>query len=258
MSKTAFDLHYQPIVDLETGAIRSVEALLRWHHPAQGHVPPGTFVPIAERTGLIVKLGAWVLLEACRQGRVWQQACAGYEQLGVAVNVSVQQLEHPSLPKHVSQALEKSGLEPTCLTLEVTESAVMRNDQTAQTALKHFKELGIKLAIDDFGTGHSSFSRLGQLDIDVLKIDRSFVGTLSEGRSALEIVRAISTAAASLGLGVVAEGVETEAQCAALRALPCDAGQGYLFARPLPQNQVEAFLKLSEPWQWGKKVTSSE
>ena len=259
MPQSTFDLHYQPIVDLKTGAVTSVEALLRWHHPERGAVSPGTFVPVAEETGLIVKLGAWALREACRQVRAWQQTCAGCTQLRVAVNVSVQQLEHPTFPDYVAQVLGESGLAPTCLTLEVTESAIMKNDQRAQAALAPLKKLGVKLAIDDFGTGHSSFSRLGYLDIDVLKIDRSFIGTLGEGRSALEIVRAISTAATSLGLGVVAEGIETSEQCAALKNLPCEAGQGYLFSRPLPQTRAEELLVQSvKPWQQSDTTKSSD
>ena len=194
-----------------------------------------------------------MLHEACRQVRTWQQTCAGCASLGVAVNVSVQQLEHPTFPDYVAKVLSESGLEPACLTLEVTESAIMKNDQRAQTTLARLKKLGVKLAIDDFGTGHSSFSRLGHLDLDVLKIDRSFVGTLGEGRSALEIVRAISTAADSLDLSVIAEGIETEEQYTALKKLPCDGGQGFLFSRPLPKNQAEALLmKAVKPWQHGE------
>ena len=239
-------IHYQPLVHLGSGGIYGVEALVRWMHPERGLVPPADFIPVAEKTGLIIPLGAWVLEEAARQVESWRGR-ARSEGLGLSVNLSARQLGQPDLVERVEQALESTGFEPCLLTLEVTESALMEEEATAVSVLARLRELGVRVAIDDFGAGYSSLSYLSRLPADELKIDRAFVGALTEGIRNSTIVGAVVSLAGSLGLVSVAEGVETEEQLVELQKLGCDAGQGFLFGRPLPPEQLESLVLNNSP-----------
>lgn len=237
-------LEYQPQV-LADGELVCFEALLRWNHPSRGLISPATFIPIAEETGLVVPIGKWVLEQACHQLAVWR--AAGYENLRMAVNVSTLQFERQDWVQTISDALQASGLPPSALELELTETVVMKNCKHAAERLGQLRELGISTAIDDFGTGYSSLTYLQNLPIDTLKIDQSFVRNLdplSDGESGNgAIVRAIVTLAQQLGLRVVAEGVETAEELDLLRRLGCDLMQGYFFARPMRVEDCESFLR---------------
>ena len=234
-------LHYQPIVALETGTLVEVEALARWNHPRRGLLPPLTFIPIAEECGMIVDLGLWVLREACRQTRRWQEDHPQNPPLIVGVNLSVRQLEQPDLVAQVARVLAETGLSPACLKLEVTESVMMGNAEGTAARMAALKALGVRLAVDDFGTGYSSMAYLSAFPLDTLKIDRAFVQRLDQpdGRA---IVQAIVTLARSLNLEITSEGIETEAQWHELRAMGCERGQGYYFARPQTAEALEARL----------------
>jgi len=236
-----FYLDYQPIVSLATGEIRSLEALVRWRHPERGVVSPAEFIPIAEETGLIVPLGLWVINEACRQMREWQTQGVPQARATVSVNLSGRQFSQTDLLERVGAALRESGLPPGNLKIEITESMVMENVETAIAVLGQLRALGVELAIDDFGTGYSSLSYLHRFPINTLKIDRSFVTRMTDNQENAEIVRTIVTLARSLEMDVVAEGVETAEQLRQLRDLECDFGQGYLFSRPVA---AEAVLEL--------------
>ena len=235
-----FRLHYQPIMCLETGALREVEALIRWEHPERGLVLPGTFIPLAEEIGLIVPLGLWVLREACRQTRAWNEGRG--DKLTVSVNVSARQLKTPDFVAHVAQVLEETGFGADHLKLEITESAMMQEAEATIAKLHALKALGIRLAVDDFGTGYSSMAYLSSLPIDTLKIDRAFVGKMGQHPEDAAIVRAIVMLAKTLHLSITSEGIETAEQLDHLRALECDQGQGYHFSRPLPPDQLQALL----------------
>jgi EAL domain-containing protein (putative c-di-GMP-specific phosphodiesterase class I) len=219
-----------------------VEALVRWEHPERGLVSPAEFIPLAEETGLIVPIGQWVLEEACRQVREWQLAHPHQPPLGLSVNLSARQFQHPGLVAEIAQALSQSGLDARCLTLELTESVVMQDAEGTVAKLHALKELGIQLAIDDFGTGYSSLSYLKRFPVDTLKIDRSFVDGIGQDAQDTAIVQSVVALAKTLHLSVTGEGIETREQAARLRALGCDRGQGYLFARPLPAEDVAALL----------------
>lgn len=234
-----FLLHFQPQVDLRNGRISGAEALVRWQHPVDGLIPPARFIPIAERSGHIVPIGEWVINEACRQARQWSDE--GLGELVVAVNLSAVQFKRGNVLDLVSAALERSGLPPHRLELELTESTLLQDSDASMKTLRALKQLGVKLSIDDFGTGYSSFSYLKRLDVDTLKIDQSFVwDILADGDSA-SIIKALIQLGHILQLEVLAEGVETEAQLAFLREAGCDAAQGYLFGRPV---SAELYAKL--------------
>jgi diguanylate cyclase (GGDEF)-like protein/PAS domain S-box-containing protein len=235
-------LHYQPLVDLATKRVVEVEALVRWQHPEHGLVPPSDFIPLAEETGLIVPLDRWVLDEAWRDAAGWARSDPAAAAIGVAVNLSARQFRHAGLVDDVALALAKSGLDPARLKLEITETAAMEDAMATAAALRALKELGVRLAIDDFGAGYSGLSYLRSCPVDVLGIDRAYVAGLGRDAADAALVRAVVAFARTLGLGVTAEGVETEAQLAALRALGCDYGQGILFAHPLPGADVLRFL----------------
>lgn len=235
-----FSLHYQPQVDAGSGRIVSAEALLRWQHPQRGMVSPVQFIPVAEETGLIVPLGEWVVLTACRQMAEWRQA--GLPVVPVAVNLSAHNFRSDSLLTSIAYALESTGLPSSYLHVELTESAVMQEPAAAMKTLGALKAIGLKLSIDDFGTGYSSLSTLKQFPIDLLKIDRSFVRDLPEDGSSASIVEAILALANALGLGVVAEGVETAAQRDFLCSRRCGLMQGYLFSKPLPADGFAQLL----------------
>ncbi|KQP50111.1 hypothetical protein ASF44_03600 [Pseudorhodoferax sp. Leaf274] len=232
---------YQPVVSLHSGRIEAVEALVRWQHPVRGLVSPVEFIGIAEETGLIVEVGAFVLREACRQFMRWQRQHGARAPGLMAVNLSRAQLPHPALVDDVAAILQETGMRPAQLQLEVTESMAAQ-DAAVQMRLRDLKRLGLTLALDDFGTGYSSLASLHQLPIDVLKIDRSFVSQLETSRHHRVLVEATVRVAQSLALRTVAEGIETEAQAGLLAAMHCDKGQGYHFARPLRVAEFEAWL----------------
>ncbi|HJU01616.1 MAG TPA: EAL domain-containing protein [Actinomycetes bacterium] len=236
-------LHYQPTIDLASGQIAGAEALARWNHPVRGLVPPIEFIPLAETSGLIQRLGAWVLREACQQAAIWQQANPHRDKpLTLSVNLSGKQLQHAQVVDDVTQALRDSGLPPESLVLEMTESVLLDDSETVLDILGQLKQLGTRLAIDDFGTGYSSLSYLHRFPVDILKIDRSFVERLSHASDQAELARTIVRLGQSLQLQTVAEGVEDSAQFLALRRMGCDIGQGYYFGRPMPGDDMGRLL----------------
>jgi diguanylate cyclase (GGDEF)-like protein len=233
-------LLYQPIFDLQSERVIGFEALLRWEHPTRGVVPPVDFVPVAEDTDLIVPIGRWVLREACRQAQRWR---AGGRELGISVNVSARQLDDDGLIEDVRAALVESGLEAGNLTLEVTETALMRDPEATAERLLALKELGVRIAIDDFGTGYSSLAYLRQFPADALKIDRSFIGGIAASKRSSSLIRTLVQLGKTLEIETLAEGIEERAQLEALQRENCDLGQGFLFARPLDVEAVESFLE---------------
>jgi diguanylate cyclase (GGDEF)-like protein len=245
-----FQVHYQPIVSLATGRINGFEALVRWQHPARGLLSPIEFIPIAEETGLIVPLGYWILRSACRQMRVWQERFPTSFPLTISVNLSSKQFLQPDLIQQIDQILRETGLAACSLKLEITESAIMENAETAAVMLLQLRTLGIELYIDDFGTGYSSLSYLQSFPVNALKIDRSFISQMGTDGENSEIVQAIVTLAHKLGIDVVAEGVETAEQLVQLRVLCCTQGQGqgYFFSKPLDSKATEALLTKTPQW----------
>ncbi|HYD59273.1 MAG TPA: EAL domain-containing protein [Noviherbaspirillum sp.] len=241
LDRSEFRLFYQPQVDLCTGYIVGMEALLRWQHPEMGTVQPSRFISVAEESGLIVQIGAWVMQTACRQAQTWRTA--GLGDLRIAVNLSVRQFAQPDLVQMVSAILDESGLPARYLDLEITESMIMTDVERAVGVLNQLRELGVKLSVDDFGTGYSSLSYLKRFPIDVLKIDRSFVQEISQHTYDAAIPDAIISMAHSLGIRVIAEGVETELQCEFLSRNMCDEIQGYLFSAALAADDMEALLR---------------
>jgi EAL domain-containing protein (putative c-di-GMP-specific phosphodiesterase class I) len=241
LERNEFQLHYQPKVDAHSGTITGVEALLRWNRPRQGMVNPADFIPLAEETGLITMIGAWVLREACAQNRRWQ--LAGLPQLAVAVNLSACQLQRDELLPLVRGALEESALAPHWLELEITETAIMQDADLAVALLEELKAIGVGLSLDDFGTGYSSLNYLRRFPLDCLKIDRSFVSEINCGGSEGAIITAMIAMARSLRLRVIAEGVETREQAAFLHAHQCHELQGYHIAHPMPAGALEALLQ---------------
>jgi diguanylate cyclase (GGDEF)-like protein len=245
LERDQFSLHYQPKIDMASGQITGVEALLRWNHPDLGTVSPGQFIPLAEETGLIVPIGRWVLEEACAQNMAWQRR--GLRPVTMAVNLSPRQFADPNLLHDVDEALAASGMSPVLLQLEVTESMVMRNVSRAIKVLDAIQSRGIRLAIDDFGTGYSSMSLMKQFPIDTIKIDRSFVRDLPVDSEDQAIAQAIISMGKALGMTVIAEGVETVEQEAFLRSHACDEMQGFLFSKPLPAKQMADLLRAETP-----------
>jgi len=241
-----FLLHYQPKVEVGTRRLVGVEALIRWKHATRGLVSPAEFIPLAEDTGMIVAIGAWVLRAACEQARAWQ--AAGLAPIPMSVNLSNRQFRQKDLADSISRILRDSGLDPRHLELEITESTIMQDPDNAIAALQRLKALGIGISIDDFGTGYSSLSALRKLPLDCLKIDRSFVTYITSNTDDEAITSAIVAMARSLKLTVLAEGVENEDQLAALQRLGCDQVQGYLFSRPVP---ADAFLPMLAAGQLG-------
>jgi EAL domain-containing protein (putative c-di-GMP-specific phosphodiesterase class I) len=234
-----FFLRYQPIVELRSGEVTGVEALLRWRHPERGVVGPDRFIPVLEETGLICVVGRWVLEEACRQTALWQ---AMGQDLYVSVNLSARQLDGGGLVDDVAAVLSMTGLRPGSLVLELTETTLMQDTVAATRCLDGMKALGVRVALDDFGTGYSSLSYLRQLPIDILKIDRSFISTSSDSPEAAACVHMLVQLGQSLGLRTLAEGVERDDQLARLVREGCDDVQGYLFSRPLGADDVPAIL----------------
>ena len=242
IDKEQLYLNYQPIVSLKTGKVDCLEALVRWNHSSLGSIPPDKFIPLSEETGQIIALGQWVLSEACCQLVNWQQNCHVKLSLSMSINLSRIQIYHPELLPQIDYLLESLNLKGENIKLEITESTLMENARKVTKVLEQLKERNIKLCIDDFGTGYSSLSYLRYLPVDTVKIDRSFIGTEID-RKNYDIVEAIVNLAHSLGLDVIAEGIETKKQLKMLRDLGCEYGQGYLFAYPLDSKEVLATMQ---------------
>jgi diguanylate cyclase (GGDEF)-like protein/PAS domain S-box-containing protein len=256
LSRDELRTYYQPVMDLATGEIHGVEALLRWQHPERGLVFPVDFIELAENTGLIRSIGTWGLKAACAQARQWQ--VAGHPRLRVAVNLSARQLHHMRLVSEVTSALQEASLEPTSLELEITETSAMQNAAAAIQALGELKALGVRISIDDFGMGYSSLSQLQRLPIDTLKIDQSFVRDITTDPGDAAIATAIINLGHTLGLEVMAEGVETAEQLAFLQAQRCDRVQGFLLSKALPAEECAALLKSHRPQQWRRANEKKE
>ena len=248
-----FFLVYQPIFDLDNVRIRGVEALLRWRHPTKGVIVPDGFIPALEDTGLIVPVGRWVLREACRQVAAWRQQ--GHP-ITVSVNVSMRQLETDQLVLDVRDALAASGLDAGSLTLEVTESTLMRDAEATVARLRRLKNLGVMIAIDDFGTGYSSMAYLRQFPVDVLKIDRSFVAEVDGSADSAALIHTLVELGRTLGLVTLAEGIEDDVQLDRLRFERCDTGQGFIFSRPVEPSEIEALLTASACSSSGPPVSA--
>jgi EAL domain-containing protein (putative c-di-GMP-specific phosphodiesterase class I) len=236
-----FALHYQPIIDLASAEITGFEALLRWHHPARGIVAPGEFITVAEQSGIIIELGAWVRREASKACASWIPFVDGRE-LSVTVNVSARELRERTFVEDLRQLLQETGLAPHRFVLEMTENVLVGNDSSTLERLHALKQLGVQLAIDDFGTGYSSLSYLQQFPVDLIKIDKSFIDRLGEADAESPLSRAVVSLGNVLSIRTVAEGIETEKQYARLRELGCPLGQGFLFSRPIPGEQVKDFV----------------
>lgn len=248
IKRQEFQLYYQPIIDLQTKKIAGFEALVRWNSPERGFVSPGEFIPLAEETGLILPLGAWILEEACRQMNLWHQQFNFEQCLMISVNLSSRQFSQANLSEQIQKVLAATGLNPQSLKLEITEGMVMESVESVIKSLELLKALGISISIDDFGTGYSSLSYLHRFPIDTLKVDQSFVKQMSESNSDLELVKTIIMIGHNLGMDVIAEGVETEEQMQVLRSLGCECGQGYFFAKPLPSEAATALLSTAPLW----------
>ena len=238
LQRREFKLHYQPMVDTGSWRITGAEALIRWDHPELGSIPPADFIPFAEKSGLIVPIGEWVLRSACMQLKKWH--ASGFPKLTLAINVSARQFQEPASADMIVRILEETRLDPSCLELELTESLLMANAEHVITSLTKLKDIGVKLAIDDFGTGFSSLEYLRRLPLDILKIDQSFVRDASNHGTAL--ISSIISLADKLRLRVIAEGVETREQLTFLRRLGCDNMQGYFFSRPIPGDEFKGML----------------
>lgn len=241
-----FILHYQPIVCLKTGYISGFESLIRWQHPQLGMISPGKFIPVAEETGLIIPIGIWVLKEACRQIKIWQQKYDSFLSLTVNINVAVQQFSYSRLIEEIDKILAETQLPSGCLKLEITESAIMENSDSAHAILQKLKDRNIKICIDDFGTGYSSLSYLHKFPVDNLKIDRSFISRIKSLDEPNKVIDAIVNLAHHLDITVTAEGIETQAQLDYIQKLGCEYAQGYHFYKPLNAEAVEAMQLLHE------------
>ncbi len=249
IERNEFELYYQPIISLDSASLVGFEALVRWNHPQRGLVPPNEFIPISENTGLIIPMTVQILNSACRQVVEWQSRSTNGPPLSIAVNLSGKHFGHPALVEQIKTVLSETGIDPALLKLELTESAVMENAETAILMLKQIKETGVQISIDDFGTGYSSLSYLHRFPIDLLKVDRSFVSAMEENTENGEIVRTVIALAKALNLKVVAEGIESIHQYHQLRVLGCEYGQGFLFSKPLPVADIERLLMDKSRWQ---------
>ena len=242
LARQEFSVHYQPILFLQTGRIVGFEALVRWRHPRLGLIYPLDFISVAEETGLIIPMGHWVLKEACRQLSCWQGRFAPDPPWSMSVNLSARQFTEPDLVKTIKTVLTDTGLDPHNLKLEITESMVMENIESAAAILRKLKDMHVGLHLDDFGQGYSSLSYLHNFPIDALKVDRAFIGGMNVDDENVEIVRTIIGLADNLKIDVIAEGIETTAQLERLKTLNCRYGQGFLFAKPLPPDALEPIL----------------
>ena len=237
-----FRLVYQPIVDLHSGAVESVEALVRWEHPERGLVPPNGFIPLAEETGIIIEIGNWVTKAACEQFVAWLRQDPQTTPHHISINLSRQQLVHPGFTQTTQEILNSTGISPSRVHFEVTESLIMDDLETSLVALQALRDLGAKIDLDDFGTGHSSLACLHQLPIDVLKLDRCLITTIDQGSYFMNLADLILKLLAETEIVVVAEGIETISQLQTLRKLGCPLGQGYYFSRPIPAEEVQGFV----------------
>jgi len=242
LERHEFFLAYQPTLALSDMSTTGVEALIRWNHPTRGVMSPDDFIPLAEETGLITEIGRWVLQHACCQGAAWREA--GYP-IGMAVNVSARQLDSDQLIADIEGALAASRLEPEALTIEITETTLMRNVEETARRLVAIKHLGVRIAIDDFGTGYSSLGHLQRFPVDALKIDRSFIAGLSQNKEGETLIHTLVQLGKALSIETLAEGIEQQQQLSKLRHEDCDSGQGFLFARPLDVAGTEAFMDSS-------------
>lgn len=245
-----FEVYYQPQISLKDGRIGEVEALVRWHHPTRGLVPPLDFIPVAEETGLISAIGSFVLVDACRQAVQWQTRFdrGPVTRLGVSVNVSVKQTSAPDFVGTVSEAVQRSGVDPKSVKLEITESTAMAEPERTSSMIAELRALGMGVYLDDFGNGYSNLAYLHRLPLDGIKIDRGFVTQMHEGPMPMQLVRTVRDLARNIGVPAIAEGVESQEQLAALRGLGCEAAQGYLFSRPVPAPQMEELLGADLRW----------
>ena len=257
--KDELRVFYQPIVSLVSNSILGYEALVRWQHPTRGLLPPNEFIPLAEDTGLIIPIDRWVMREACRQIYEWHKEMEMDPPLKISVNISGKHIVQPDLVERIKQILHDTHLDPGDLHLEITESVIMDNYELTSEVLDQLKHLGVKLQVDDFGVGYSSLSYLSRFPLDALKIDRTFVSKMSQDNTHMKIVQAIVMMTHGLGMGVIAEGVETEQQLDQLRSLGCESIQGFLVARPLDDISAFDLLKRSRengekrpPWKLGK------
>jgi EAL domain-containing protein (putative c-di-GMP-specific phosphodiesterase class I) len=242
VDREEFVVHYQPIVSLQGGEVFVVEALVRWEHPQRGLLDPSEFVPIAEESGLVIPMGEQVLREACLRAKGWQEEHPRVPPLVISVNLSARQLARPDLADTVEGILEESGLEGSCLTLDITETVYVKALEGNTAVLDRLRSMGVRISIDGFGTGYSSLSYLKRLPADAIKIDESFVRGLGENVEDTTIAQTVIELAHTLGMEVIAEGVETEEQVALLKEMGCDFAQGYHLARPLPSEEVEQLL----------------
>lgn len=249
-----FEVYYQPVIDLKTGSIYGFEALVRWRHPERGLVSPAEFISVAEETDLIIPIGQWILAEACRQIRDWQVKGNFSSPLTVSVNLSGKQFKQPDLVEQVKRILFQTKLDPKCLNLEITESVIMDNAETATAMLRQLRSLGVQLSIDDFGTGYSSLSYLHRFPVNILKVDRSFVTRMGTDEESLGIVETIIALASKLKMKAVAEGVETQEQSEQLKRLNCEYVQGYLFAKPLPADEA---WEVARTWPGAANIPAS-
>src|ERR1700724_602262 len=236
-----FRVFYQPTVSVQTGKITGCEALTRWRRP-EGIVPPIEFIAVAEETGLIIPMNRQLLREACQHLRSWQSEFPSDPPLTMSVNITSREFAQPDLASEIRKSLEQTGIDPSCLQLEIIETIAMGDAEKSGHVLGQLKALGVRLSIDDFGTGYSSLSRLRRIPVDTLKIDRAFISNMDSDKENREIVRAIIVLAHNLGLKVVAEGTETEAQITLLKQLNCEMAQGYLFSRPAPERTMSELL----------------
>jgi EAL domain-containing protein (putative c-di-GMP-specific phosphodiesterase class I) len=241
-----FSVVYQPVVDLATGQMRGVEALLRWEHPDLGNVAPDVFIPMAEHGGSIQQLGWFVLEEACRQLVAWQEQVPGHR-IAIGVNVSVRQLDEPGFAERALRIVAEHGIDPDQIVLELTEQSLAVDFETAVEVVAQLRAGGLSVAVDDYGTGYSSLQYLHRFEADVVKIDRSFIANLEGSVHTQKIVAAVVDMAASLDLQCIAEGIETPAQLALVRELGCELGQGYLFSRPVPPEQIGLLMEADRP-----------
>ena len=248
VNQQEFQVYYQPIVALNTGRIAGFEALVRWNHPHRGFISPLDFIPIAEETGLITQIDTWVMGEACQQLRIWQEQKLTQEPLTVSVNLSGRQFSQSNLIERIDEIFQKTQLSPQSLKLEITESVLINSSESAMAIIRELKKRQIQLSLDDFGTGYSSLSYLHCFPINTLKIDKSFVNRMEGSQENMGLVPAIMSMAHTMGINVIAEGIETPEQLAQLRALNCDFGQGYLFSRPVESKLASELIMAAPQW----------
>ncbi|MBD1838834.1 EAL domain-containing protein [Coleofasciculus sp. FACHB-64] len=248
INQQEFQVYYQPIVALNTGKLAGFEALVRWNHPHRGFISPLDFIPIAEETGLITQIDTWVMREACQQLKIWQEQKLTQEPLTISVNLSGRQFSQSNLIEQIDEIFQKTQLNPQSLKLEITESVLINNSQSAMAIIQELKKRQIQLSLDDFGTGYSSLSYLHCFPINTLKIDKSFVNRMESSQENIGLVPAIMRMAHTMGIGVIAEGIETSGQLAQLRALNCDFGQGYFFSKPVESKLASELIEADPQW----------